>query len=132
MDDDDLYELIIQFRKLGNATTEQELRKNLVDSYKQLAISYYGARESKSAINKKTLSEIMGLITGLPSRSDLFTKYTISDLESSRAVTVQTLKDIAGEINDIKTDLERIRSRKSYSFTSYDQMYYWIPAEALH
>lgn len=132
MDDDDLYELIIQFRKLGNATTEQELRKNLVDSYKQLAISYYGARESKSAINKKTLSEIMGLITGLPSRSDLFTKYTISDLESSRAVTVQTLKDIAGEINDIKTDLERIRSRKTYSFTSYDQMYYWIPAEALH
>ncbi|MBK6838763.1 MAG: hypothetical protein IPG90_11265 [Bacteroidetes bacterium] len=74
----------------------------------------------------------MGLITGLPSRSDLFTKYTISDLESSRAVTVQTLKDIAGEINDIKTDLERIRSRKTYSFTSYDQMYYWIPAEALH
>ncbi|HRH65584.1 MAG TPA: type VI secretion system protein TssR [Bacteroidia bacterium] len=132
MSDDDLYDLIIQFRKLGNATTEQELRKNLVDSYKQLAISYYGAKESKSAINKKSLAEIMGLITGLPSRSDLFTKYTISDLESSRAVTVQSLKDIAGEINDIKTDLERIRSRQSYSFTSYDQIYYWIPAEALH
>ena len=132
MDDDDLYDLIIQFRKLGNATTEQELRKNLVDSYKQLAISYYGSRESKSAINKKSLSEIMGLITGLPSRSELFTKYTISDLESSRTVTVQILKDIAGEINDIKTDLERIRSRHSYSFTSYDQTYYWIPAEALH
>ncbi|MBK7850920.1 MAG: VWA domain-containing protein [Bacteroidetes bacterium] len=132
MDDDDLYDLIIQFRKLGNATTEQELRKNLVDSYKQLAISYYGSRESKSAINKKSLAEIMGLITGLPSRSELFTKYTISDLESSRTVTVQILKDIAGEINDIKTDLERIRSRHSYSFTSYDQTYYWIPAEALH
>lgn len=132
MNDDDLYDLIIQFRKLGNAVTEQELRKNLVDSYKQLAISYYGAKESKSAINKKSLSEIMGLMTGLPSRSSLFTKYSISDLENSRTVTIQILKDIAGEINDIKTDLERIRSGKSYSFTSYDQIYYWIPAEALH
>lgn len=131
INDEELNDLITTFKKLGDVNTPSETRSHLVNCYREMVQSYFGARESKKAFAKKSLAELNQIITGLPSSSDLFKKYSIGDIENNK-IPLNTLSEIVDQLNQIKTDLSHIKSNSINSFVNYDQRYFWIPANVFH
>jgi len=127
--EDELQNLIDIFRKLSVAEATSDLRKGLVDAYKQLVVTYYG-KESKKAMNRP-LSEIQKRVTGLPSRNKLFIRYTLEDLNEEKKVSRADLQEIRNTLVDINKNLNSIRQKDKYSFVNNDSKFYWLPAKFL-
>jgi len=69
---------------IGN--TPSQLREEIINAYKQILIGYYGT-EAKQEIASKTPAEVLEIVTGLPTTSELLSKYTIAELEDRRKVS---------------------------------------------
>jgi len=113
---------------IGN--TPSELRKEIINAYKQILIGYYGT-EVKQEIANKTPAEIMEIVIGLPTTSELLGKYTIAELGDHRKVNDEEIRDIFFYIDKKLQDLRNIIGNPAYFFRSRDQTYYWVPQEVL-
>ncbi len=113
---------------IGN--TPSELREEIINAYKQILIGYYGT-EAKQEIANKTPAEVLEIVTGLPTTSDLLGKYTISELEDRRKVSDEEIQDIFFYMDEKLRALKKVVGNPDYFFRSRDQTYYWVPQEVL-
>ena len=114
--------------KLLSPVNASRQRENLVFSYKRILSEHYGEEE----ILKKTPSDVMGLVTGLPSQTFLLNNYTIEELEDPRIVSDQAISSILVHTRQKYNILtEDILGQKKYSFKSFNNTYYWVPQDAL-
>ena len=125
---DELGILQSQLNKLAkNGIGGNEERGMVHDAFNQIIKTYYGGKETQNM----ALSQVMSLITGLPSTSRLLQNHTVADLESTKAVTPQEFRDIVNHIKDKSRLLEELKTDENRSFRFADNYYYWVPQEYL-
>ncbi len=113
---------------IGN--TPSELREQIINSYKQILIGYYGT-EARREITIKSPAEILEIVTGLPTTSELLNKYTIAEIEDRGRVSDEEIQDIFFYMDEKLRALSKIIGNPDYFFRSRDQTYYWVPQEVL-
>ncbi len=113
---------------VGN--TPSELREEIINAYKQILIGYYGT-EAKQEIANKTPAEVLEIVTGLPTTSELLSKYTIAELEDRRKVSDEEIQDIFFYMDKKLQTMQKVVGNPDYFFRSRDQTYYWVPQEVL-
>jgi hypothetical protein len=107
-----------------------DTRKNLENIYIETIKQYLGASESDKMIKNMKLDEIMQYVTGIPTRSVLFKKYRLKDIESK--LTSADLKEMISIIRDKKEKLRSIESDSNYRRFDMDKRtFYWIPDDYL-
>ncbi len=130
--DRELYALEDNLEKLVGASNDAtELREQIVDSYKEILEKHYGSGGNKRELARKTAAEILELVTGLPSSSELLGKYTIADLEDRRKVSDNKIQEIFIYMEDKLRDMKKVVGNTDYSFRSRDETYYWVPQDVL-
>lgn len=127
----ELNELERELEKLVDiGNTPSELRQEIINAYKQILIGYYGT-EAKQEIAKKTPAQVLEIVTGLPTASELLGKYTIAELEDRRKVSDEEIQDIFFYMEKKLLALQKVVGNPEYFFRSRDQTYYWVPQEVL-
>lgn len=130
LDATELYELLRTISSFLNPEDPRyTVRQNLKNVCKEILRIHYGT--DRKLIEEKSLGEIMGLVTGLPSTSDLLKKIRPDDLDDPRKVTDRQLSELSAYINSKKDALEKVAGDSNYFFRSNDHSYYWIPQELL-
>jgi hypothetical protein len=130
---DEVFELKRTLKELTDLDmTFAEARKKVVNSYQETLFQHYGKNEGKQLLRTATIGDVIQLVTGLPSKSELLNNYRIADLESKRVVDDNQLQMI---IQEIKKKLDRLESEiednDQYKFRSNDRTYYWLPQDVL-
>jgi len=115
---------------LDVSETPSKLREEIITSYKQILIGYYGS-DARKEIADKTPAEVLEIVTGLPSASPLLTKYTIADIEDKRKVSDSEIQEIFYYMDEKLADMKRILGNPDYFFRSRNETYYWVPQEVL-
>jgi hypothetical protein len=105
--------------------TQFKRREKLKESWIEILSKNYGVGSSEIA--NRSLSELMGLITGLPSRNPLLQKYKMNDLTDMNIVSDSEFNTIVDDIKKKRDGLNRLTGNKDYYFLSNDRSYYWIP-----
>jgi hypothetical protein len=132
MTNTELSNLTADLGKIFNLDIDaSQMRGYIKDALRQTVINYFGADRAKKIMSKMTAAELMQTITGLPTSSPLFKKYTIDDFTDPKKVSDQELERIREEMGNKLTILESLGGNPEKSFRSADMSYYWIPQEYL-
>lgn len=109
----------------------QVLRESIVTAYKKIIQDHYG-RDRITEMMDKSPSEIMALLTGLPSTSQLLQDYTLRDIEDPSTVSDDQIAKIK-EYFIIKYEkLRQLAESGSVDqvvreFKVVDKYHYWVP-----
>ncbi len=104
-------------------------REGLYNAFIQLLTTNYGARIEEIA--NLSLAEIMALITGLPSTSELFKRYTLSDIQDPIKMNNAEVDEVINGIKQSRKRLLQVRADDTYFFRSNLRQYYWLPQQIL-
>ncbi len=129
----ELSRLIFQLDKFdGGGNSPDEQRKLVQNAYLEVLKTYLGS-ETVKQWNKKTLSSINELITGLPSKGAIFNQYKYEDLFDSKTVTDSEIDKIVVMLMQGKENLENVSNdlQNKYRLVSYENTFYWVPQELL-
>ena len=129
----EVFELQSTLRDLrGLDMPTSELRKVLINSYKEILFQHYGREEGSRKYQSATIGDIMDLVTGLTTRSTLLNDYRIADLEDRSKVDGRRLAVIVRYVkNKLNRLEEHVIENEEYKFRSNDETYYWLPQEVL-
>lgn len=111
--------------------TISEQRSNIRDVFISLLETYYGSEEMKGMRYRLTPSQFMALLNGLPSKSEILSKYKIDDFTDERIVPNADIERLMRDMQIVTKNLERILDDPAYYFLSNDIRYYWIPQKML-
>jgi hypothetical protein len=104
-------------------------RERLQTAWKEILRANYGVTTEEIA--DKSLAELMGLITGLPSLNPLLKKFRVTDLTDIAKVSDSEFDAIVNNILKKRDDLNRLMGNKEFFFLSNDRPWYWIPQSYL-
>jgi hypothetical protein len=104
-------------------------REKLKTAWMEILRANYGVKQDE--IEGKTLSELMGLITGLPSRNPLLEKFKMTDLTDINIVSDSEFDSIVNDIKKKRDGLNRLSGNRDFLFLSNDRAWYWIPQSYL-
>ncbi len=132
MDQRELQELSVSLGKIFNQDVDASaLRGYVRDALRQTVISYFGNDRAKKLMRTKTAEEVMRMMTGLPSCSPVFKKFTVDDFADTKKVSDLELSKIMQEMNEKLDKLNTMPANPAYYFRSNDNSYYWIPQDLL-
>jgi hypothetical protein len=130
LDSEELNDLKVTLDKLYDpGQTAFKRREKLQTTWKEILRANYGATPAE--IQDKSLSELMQLITGLPSLNPLLRKFKMTDLTDINIVSDSEFDDIVNNIKNKRAELNRLSGNKEFLFLSNDRAWYWIPQSYL-
>jgi hypothetical protein len=130
LDEEELNDLIISLNKIYTpGLTGYQRRQSFKDAWFEVLRTNYGV--SRSEIESKTFSEIMNLISGLPSPNPILKQYTFNDILDISRLPDREFDQILGIIKEKSDLLTKITGNKQFYFMSNDRAYYWIPQSYL-
>jgi hypothetical protein len=126
LDQEELNDMKITLDRLYDPKqTANQRRDKLKTTWMEILRANYGVKPEE--IEGKSLSELMGLITGLPSLNPLLQKFKMTDLTDVNKVSDSEFDDIVNSIKKKRDDLNRLSGNKDFLFLSNDRAWYWIP-----
>jgi len=126
LDQDELNDLIISLNKIYiPGLTGYQRRQSFKEAWFEVLRTNYGV--SRKEIENKSFSDIMKLISGLPSPNQLLTKYTYNDITDITKLPDREFDQILEIIKEKSELLTKIAGNKQFYFMSNDRAYYWIP-----
>jgi hypothetical protein len=130
LDEEELNDLVISLQNIYTpGLSGYQRRQTFKDAWFEVLRANYGV--SREEINKKSFSEIMSLISGLPSPNPILKKYTFNDILDITRLPDSVFDQILGSIKNKCDQLDKIRADKKYYFMSNDRAFYWIPQSFL-
>jgi hypothetical protein len=130
LDAKELNDLIVTLTKIyTSGLTGYQRRQGFRDTLNDEMITNYGVKGNE--IKRKSFSEIMNLITGLPSPNAILKNYTFNDIPDINRFPDTEFDQILGIIKDKCELLTKIAGNKQFYFMSNDRPYYWIPQSYL-
>ncbi len=132
LDDSELYEIKQELQKLVTPDLEaSKLREDLINAYKQILIKHFGNDLARGQITNKTPGEIIKLVTGLPSATEILNDFTIGELADRRKVPDAKLEELFYHVANKVEALDEVTGNPAYFFRSRNETYYWVPQEVL-
>lgn len=129
---DELDELRRCFKNLANETGDiNSLRTSMFNAFNEILVTYLGEKEAKLALSNKSEEEVMEMLTGIRKNKGLLTKFTIKDILDSKKVSKEDLLEIQSVFARKKLRLDEISNDPRYKFKSNDEMFFWVPEDAL-
>jgi len=126
---------IILSNLANGGSTRAEIVENMINVYKQVLTIHYGEDGNgytKKIISNKNAGDLIKLITGLPSTSDLLQKYTIGQLNDPRVVKEKDLILIQEYLEDKYDSFSiNVKNNEKYIYNVFEKKYYWIPIQLL-
>ena len=123
-------DLIISLTKLyTSGLSGYQRRQSFRDACYEVISSNGGV--NRNDIKRKSFSEIMNLISGLPSLNPILKNYTFNDIPDINRFPDSEFDQILGIIKDKCELLTKIAGNKQFYFMSNDRPYYWIPQSYL-
>jgi hypothetical protein len=130
LDASELNDLIITLTKIYNSgLSGYQRRQSLRDTLSSELTQNYGVKANE--VRRKSFSDIMNLISGLPSPNPVLGNYTINDIPDIKRFPDSEFDQIMGIIRDKCELLTKIAGDKKFYFMSNDRPYYWIPQSYL-
>jgi hypothetical protein len=130
LDAEELNDLIISLTKIYTpGLSGFQRRQSFKDAWFEVLRANYGV--SREEIKNKTFSEIMNLISGLPSPNPILKKYTFNDILDITRLPDSEFDIILENIKNKCELLTKISGDKLYYFKSNDRAFYWIPQNYL-
>jgi len=112
---------------LTKVSTGSERRVNIENVFKETLKNYYGNKEVGEALNKMNVGEIMKMVSGLPTSSEMLKNYKVSDFRNKRIIPDQKMDEIFRYLEEKGKSFTQISHDPAYMFKSADVIYYWIP-----
>jgi hypothetical protein len=142
MPERDLGDFIATLERLDVAKTEgmDGKRKALYESFVELLRQYTGNTKLKKKPDEFTMNELQQYMQGVkeeglklmnPEKSSIF-KVKIKDILSEKEMPNPQVNDLVKQISNNLQRLKEIKSKGreyEFSYTSGDQLYFWIPLE---
>jgi hypothetical protein len=103
-----------------------ERREKMSNAWYDVLRTNYGVKAED--VKNKSLAELTGLITGLPSENYLLKKYKVDDLTDRTIVNDADFDQIYELIKVNRDKLIRANNNIKYYFMLNDRAYYWLPS----
>ena len=132
MDKRELSELIIVLGKFEIAKTSSEQRESMHDVWLEVLKGHLGVY-NREYFENMTLSEINGLVFGLPSTSEFLSNVRLIDITDPARFPNEDFKEYKNNLDKSYKELNAIFNSESftYKFLSNDITYYWIDMDLL-
>jgi len=127
----ELEALLRQLQPVNAAAADANDRAPYITAMKSLIISLSpGLTEDQ--INNMDINLVMSMVMGLNETPDALSKYTLTDIGSTKRVSPEEYRSIVTKFSDRYNYLRRISSREyKYTYKVNDLKYYWLPIEYL-
>ncbi len=137
MPESELEDYIQQLHKLSIAADLEPSaqREELYNTLVQLTNQYSGNDFNKNNIKNVSLSELSSKMQGLKNEglgANRLFDFKLGDIKNDRVMKDDKVANFIADIVKKRSELEKIRSLKGkyeFSYTSKDNIYYWIPLE---
>jgi hypothetical protein len=130
LDSEELTDMITTLTNiLSPDLTSYKRRQNFKDAWYEILRANYGV--SREDIKNKSFSELMKLISGLPSPNPILEKFTCDDITDITRLPDKEFDMIVKNIQNQTELLTKIRGDKKFYFLSNDRAFYWIPQNYL-
>ncbi len=130
--DMELSDLIYRLNSISKASqTEKETRESMKAALLEIVATYMGKKEAQAAMNSTKISDLLKMVVGMPCKSSILKKYTISDITDIKKFDTDQFMQAKAELENCSSKLEEFRKDEKNKFTSSDQGFYWIPQELL-
>jgi hypothetical protein len=133
--DEDLNEMIREFRGTQFEGSPSDIRDKIYDAYQSLVATYFGGESGvdEGVRSKLTLDSVISKITGLPSRSDLLRQVKIDEIKDVQKVSDEQIEKIQKAISDSIDKLNQAKGDVEGTMRDVtdDGIFYWIPEDYL-
>ncbi len=130
LDSFEIQDLVMTLRDLNDAgTTINQRRIKLQNTWLDILRTNYGV--SRKDIDDKTFSQLVELVTGLPSQNELLNRVVFRDIPDRTKVSDSEIDFIINTINDKSNRISKTIGDKRFCFSSNDRSYYWLPQSFL-
>ncbi len=125
----ELDKILESYQRFGSGGNSDQQRQDVVEAFKQTLITYKGGSVDPKLLAdmlKKKPAEVLTMITGLPVKNELLTKYSIDDLNNVKKVSDNNINTIANLLYEVSGKLEKIKNDKSNAKDALDGYFYWV------
>ncbi len=126
---EELSQIISVIKQISKPGSDKEARANMKSAFKEIVAGYFGPKEAKNAMNSLFMSDLLGMITGMPSQNSILTEINLNDVTDEKKFPYTQYIQIKGLLDECAAQLEEYRSKESNQFNSDENIYYWVPQE---
>ncbi len=125
----ELSQIINVIKQISKPGSDKEARANMKAAFKEIVAGYYGPKEAKNAMNSLYMSDLLTMISGMPSKNSILTEINLNDVTDEKKFPYNQFIEIKGLLDESASQLEEYRDKESNQFSSDDNIYYWVPQE---
>jgi hypothetical protein len=121
------------FDKLNSESyTTDDIRTNLLSTYKEIILKYKGGNFDLSKIGDKSPDYFMSLITSLPPTGNKLFARKLNDLKDPKKTTDDELYKLKNIFSNITTRLKKIYKDPLSRMEQEEDDFYWVPESTFH
>ncbi|MES2590344.1 MAG: type VI secretion system protein TssR domain-containing protein [Bacteroidota bacterium] len=125
----ELSQIISVIKQISKPGSDKEARANMKAAFKEIVAGYYGPKEARNAMNSLFVSDLLTMISGMPSKNSILTEINLNDVTDEKKFPYNQFIEIKGLLDESAAQLEEYRGKESNQFNSDDNIYYWVPQE---
>lgn len=137
VNEDELLDMRQEFEKLVSGQgSSSEMRQSLYDAYQAMVDTYFGKDKGVSAQmkTKKSMSDVIAQITGLPSKSELMQKINVDEINDVGKVSDEEIDEVIKLVQNSVDNLKNLTADNNGSLREVRDgvgVFYWVPQEYL-